>query len=298
MVLLKHHIMRKAILILLVAVLGVVPAGAEAKGKAKDRARKQVAEKVIPSQLPVLKPVIAEYDIYVGGLHLSRHVFREDENRFDIRAHARTRGFWGWMLPWRADLESQGRIEVSRFKPETHKNASTWKDETKTIAFNYDRNQNINVVFEPSETPSEERNIVSDKEKRGALDPLSGILQLLGDLAVNKHCWGSEPLFDGRRRFDLVGEDKGRGFTDPDEYGLYKGEARRCDVHFNMVAGEWKDRERSRFWMHKDGTPGREPFEIWLAQLSPDLPELAVRAESPSAWGRIAVHLKGWRYAE
>ncbi len=293
--------MRKTILVFLVMALGVsFAADADAKSKAKPRARKQTAEQAMPSLLPALKPLIADYDVYVGGIHLieAQFLFREEQNRFRINAHVQTRGFWGRMLPWYADLESGGRVEGSRFKPEIHKNVSTWKDETKIINMNYDKAQNIAVSFLPTETPSKNRNIVTEEAKRGALDPLSGILQLLGDLAVNKHCWGSEPLFDGRRRFDLVGEDKGYGMTDPDEYGMYKGMARRCDVHFQLVSGEWKDRERSRFWLHKDGTPGREPFEVWLAQLAPELPELAVRAESPSVWGRIVVHLKGWRYAK
>ncbi|MDD5585986.1 MAG: DUF3108 domain-containing protein, partial [Alphaproteobacteria bacterium] len=162
----------------------------------------------------------------------------------------------------------------------------------------FDEQLNVTPEFIPHEEPDKNREIVTAEQRRGSLDPLSVILQLLGDLAVNKSCAVTEPAFDGKRRFDLRSEDKGWEDTDPQGYGMYSGKARRCDVYFKMIAGKWLDREHSLFWQYVDGDKGRHPFRIWLAALSPELPELAVRVESPSAWGRIVVHLKGWRYVE
>jgi hypothetical protein len=274
--------------------------GAHAKAKAAHKAPSSASQQPPRQQLPTLRPVVADYAVYVGGMHfLEAHfLFQEEHSQFRINALVQTNGFWHWLFPWEARLRSDGRIEGARFEPKEHWNTATWKNAAKTIRMHFDNRQNITTEFEPPEEPDPKREIVTDEQKRGALDPLTSILQLLGDLAVNKKCQATEPVYDGKRRFDLTSEDKSWGETDPQDYGLYNGKARICDVAFTMIAGEWKDREHSRFWQTTNGKEGhREPFRIWLATLSPELPELAVKAESPSSWGWIVVHLSGWHYA-
>ena len=294
--------MRTIVLALLVVFLGVTPIVA-AQAKTKHRAHSvQSVEPPPPPQpqLPSLRPVVTSYDVYVGGVHLLevRFLFQEEPGRYRIKALARTRGFWHFVAPWESHIVSEGKIEGARFAPVEHTNTSIWKKQPKTLAMHFDAQHNVAVDFDPPDPPSDKRNIVTEEQKRGALDPLSSVLQLLGNLAVNKSCAGTEPVFDGKRRFDLTGTDLGWDDTDPDDYGVYKGRARLCDIGFKMVAGEWKDRERSKFWQTKTGEKGRrESYRIWLASLAPDMPELAVRAESQSVWGWIIVHLSEWHYA-
>lgn len=259
-----------------------------------------LSKKPAASQLPLLRPIITDYDVFVGGIHLleAQFLFHEEIPKYRVTAQIKTRGFWNYVMPWHAELSSHGRINGNRFEPEFHNNTSQWSDDkAKTITMRFDDKNYVTTEFEPHEEPKANRESVTPEQSRGSLDPLSVILQLLGDLAVNQSCVANEPAFDGKRRFDLISEDRGWANTDPDKYGIYKGNARRCDIYFKMVSGKWLDREHSLFWQHMDGEKGNEAFRIWLAKLSPELPELAVRAENSSAWGRIVVHLKGWRYA-
>lgn len=255
--------------------------------------------KQAPPLIPALKPIQADYDVYVGGVHLldAHFFFHEEPPKYHVTAHITTHGFWNWAFPWQADLFSDGHINGARFEPALHKNTSQWNEDSKTIRMRFNDKHQIMTEFVPHEEPDKNREIVTPEQTKGSLDPLSVVLQLLGDLAVNKSCAANEPAFDGKRRFDLISEDMGYGDTDPQGYGMYQGQARRCDVRFKMIAGKWLDREHSLFWQYMDGEKGHEPFRIWLATLAPELPELAVRAESPSVWGRIVVHLKSWRYA-
>jgi hypothetical protein len=280
--------MRSALIILMTTLLAFAST-AEAKTKRSPHTQ----------QLPELKPIAADYDVYVGGVHLidGHFVFQQEHARYRVTAHVATHGFWNWAFPWHAEMSTNGRINGARFEPEVHNNTAAWGDVSKTIFMRFDKRRNVTLEFIPYEKPDDNREIVTAEQRRGSLDPLSVIVQLLGDLAVNKSCVATEPAFDGKRRFDLIGEDRGRGDTDPQGYGIYKGGARLCDIHFTMISGKWMDREHSLFWQYMDGDKGHEPFRIWVATLSPELPELAVRAESPSVWGRIVVHLKGWRYA-
>jgi len=250
------------------------------------------------ARLPELKPLEADYDIYVGGGHFMEayFYFQQDKSRYSVTAQVQTRGIWNTLFPWKAHMISEGRVRGTRFEPLMHVNTATWKDDAKVIAMRFAGKRDVKVHFTPHEAPDKNREIVTAAQRRRSLDPLSVVLQLLGDLAVNQSCDGSEAAFDGKRRFDLISEDKGWGENDPQGYGVYKGPARRCDVYFKMIAGRWLDREHSLFWQYMDGDKGHEPFKIWLAALSPELPEMAVRAENASLWGRIVVHLKGWRY--
>jgi len=138
---------------------------------------------------------------------------------------------------------------------------------------------------------------VTDAQKRGALDPVTALLQMLAHVAVDQSCDVKVPVFDGKRRFDLNGEDRGEENVDDKDYGVYSGPARVCSVDFTMIAGEWKDREKNRFWEKEGGGQGRDPFHIWLASLDTKLPELPVRLDSTSAFGDVYVHLTQWHYA-
>ncbi len=255
--------------------------------------------KAVP--VPDLRPFTVKYEVYVGGLHFvtSSFLFANSGGRYRVKALASTDGFWHFMFPWDAEIVSEGLVSGDRFLPQVYDNSSVWRGDTKTISMKYKENREIDLEVNPPDKPSAKRNIVTTEERRGAMDPLAGIVQMLGDLAVGGTCSSTAPVFDGSRRFDLVGIDAGWEEIDPDGYGVYKGRARVCEVGFKMIAGEWKDRERSKFWLRSDGGgQGREPFSVWLAKLAPDLPEMAVRAESQSVWGRIVIHLEKWQYAD
>lgn len=251
------------------------------------------------SKIPALPPIIATYDVYVGGLHFLQAdiLFREQKQRYHIRVHAHTYGYLYKLLKWDGLISAQGRIKGERFVPAVYSNIDTWRDKPKTTWLRFDTKGNVTPQFDPPNT-DQNRESVNAGERRGALDPESALLQMLANVAVNDSCAGTVPVFDGKRRFDLIGEDRGGETINEGSYGIFKGDARLCDVSFNMIAGEWKDeREKHRFWDRPDGQSAREAFHIWLGRVANDVPELPVRLESGSVWGLVVVHLTKWHYA-
>jgi len=250
------------------------------------------------SRIPKLPPVMTTYEVYVGGIHFltAEILFQEEADKYKTHMHAHTAGYLYKLLKWDDNVSSSGRIKGSKLQPISYQSVDTWRDKPKTTELVFDGKGNIKANFDPPNT-DKNRETVSDEQKQGALDPVTALLQMLAHVAVNQDCNVSVPVFDGKRRFDLNGEDKGVETVDEKDYGVYSGAARLCAVDFNMIAGEWKDREKNKFWEKENGEKGRDAFHIWLASLAPNVPELPVRLESESAWGPIIGHLANWHYA-
>jgi hypothetical protein len=250
------------------------------------------------SAIPKLPPVIVTYDVYVGGLHFltADILFQEQGGKYRTHLHAHTAGYLYKVLKWDGDVSSQGKIKNDHFVPAEYLNQDVWRDKPKITKLDFDGKGGIKAEFNPPNN-DQNRNAVTDEQKKGALDPATALLQMLAHVAVDNNCAMTVPVFDGKRRFDLTGQDKGLDNIDEKDYGAYSGPARECAVDFSMVAGEWKDREKNRFWEKSEGGEGRDAFHIWLASPAADLPELPVRLESASVWGNIMVHLTNWHYA-
>jgi hypothetical protein len=249
--------------------------------------------------IPNVKPIIVTYDVYVGGVHFLTGdvLFQEQKDKYHSIVKAHTYGFWYKMLPWDTMLDASGKIAGDHFVPVEFHTRDEFKHKPKTTRLVFDGKGNVDAEFNPPSNDGDKWEAVTPDQKRGALDPITGLLQMLASSAMTKSCAVTVPIFDGKRRFDITATDAGMDSLDEEGYSVFKGQAHICDATFNMVAGAWKEGEKNGFWKLNDKDAGREPFHIWLANLSPDLPEMPVRLESGSVWGLIIMHLSQWRYA-
>jgi len=250
-------------------------------------------------KIPNLRPIMTTYDVYVGGIHFltANILFEEQAGRYQTHVHAHTADYLYKILKWDGDITSTGKIKGDHFVPVSYRNLDTWRNKPKQTEIDFDSKGGVKTSFEPPRNDQKDDG-VSLAQKRGSLDPVTALLQMLAHVAVDNDCTVTVPVFDGKRRFDLNGQDEGMEYVDETDYGVYTGMAHRCDVDFSMIAGEWKEKDQKhRFWEHADGQASRDPFHIWLASVAPKLPELPVRLESTSAWGNIMVHMSAWHYA-
>ncbi len=250
-----------------------------------------------PEQLiPVVPPIVATYDLYVGGMHfITADIhFQEQVGKYVARVVVHTQGFWYKLFPWDAELLTNGIIRKDSFVPTEYSTHDIWGKKVKTAKLHFKRNGDVTSEFDPPQNDADHQQITFE-QRRGSLDPITALLQLLAHVMVSKNCDVTVPVFDGKIRFDITGIDVGYEDVDDEEYGAFKGTARTCDASFNLVAGEWKEKVKSRFWYKSDTERGREPFHIWLAQPRPDLPELPIKLESGSVWGLVMIHLSNWK---
>jgi hypothetical protein len=276
---------------LILILLLLTPGLAMAKARHKPAPTPQVL-------IPAIPPLVVTYDVYVGGIHLMTAdiVFQEQAARYRARVLGHTYGIWYKLFPWDTELKVEGAIREDRFVPAEFYTRDVWGHKPKTTWLHFQKNGDVKPDFDPPNT-DKNREDISFEQRRGSLDPVTGLLQLLAHIAVHKSCAVTVPIFEGKRRFDITGVDVGTESIDEGDYSAFHGEARTCDASFTMVAGEWKDRPPDRFWTRNDKEKGREPFHIWLGPLAPNLPEMPVRLESGSVWGLIIMHLSAWHYA-
>jgi len=248
--------------------------------------------------IPTIPPITVTYDVYVGGVHLMTAdvFFQEQAARYRARVLGHTYGFWYKVLPWNTILKAEGKMRGDRFIPSEFYTRDEWNHKPKSTWLHFKKNGDVTAAFDPPNTDTN-REEVTAAQRRGSLDPVTGLLQLLVHVAVHKDCNVSVPIFEGKRRFDIIGSDNDTEAIDDGDYNAFHGTAQVCNAEFTMVAGEWKDKIRDQFWKRDKGENAREPFHINLGAVDPTLPELPVRLESPSVWGLIVMHLSKWHYA-
>ena len=253
---------------------------------------------VAKSLIPAIPPIVVTYDVYVGGVHLmTADVFFEQKaTRYRARVLGKTAGIWYKIIPWDTELKVDGAIRRDKFVPHEFFTRDVWGHKPRVTWLHFQKNGDVKPDFDPPNTDTN-REIVGPALRRGSLDPVTGLLQLLANVAVHQSCETTVPVFEGKRRFDITGIDVGHEDIDEGDYSAFKGTARTCDAEFKMVAGEWNDRKPDHFWSRNDKEQGRDPFHIWLGSLAKGLPEMAVRLESGSVWGLIVMHLSSWHYA-
>ena len=277
-----------------VVVLAVLPlSAAQAK-----KGRHAKAPQAVAQLIPALPPLYTTYDVYVGGFHLiaAQIWFEEQGSLYHAVVKAGTYGIWSKLFPWDTILDAHGTIRGETFVPQEFYTRDEWGHKPKVTMLHFDGKGGVVPEFIPPNMDVN-RELVTPEQKRNSLDPVTAGLQILGHVAVDKSCAVPVPIFDGKRRFDVIGKDAGRGMSNGEDYGVFTGEAQICDAEFNMISGEWKDREHARFWKKTETEAGRDPFHIWLASPAPGLPQIPVRMESGSIAGLVVVHLSSWRYA-
>jgi hypothetical protein len=79
---------------------------------------------------------------------------------------------------------------------------------------------------------------VPAEEKKSTLDPLSAVMMITSGVMAdaNNPCGYTAPVFDGRRRYDLV-MTKVKDTNIVLDNGLYKGKGVQCLVKYKQVAG-------------------------------------------------------------
>ena len=239
-------------------------------------------------------PISADYDVFAGGLHVLTSVLEislEDE-RYDARLDAELVGAPGWFVEWWAVVESDGQIDGDQLDPELYFSERTRRGETQKTVLDFAIDGEIDVTFEPERNDS--NGLVAPELLMDTLDPLSGLISVINTVTDGGTCEATVPVFDGRRRYDVVFSDLGLDDLRPTSRSGFSGEARRCRMHLEPVAGAFKDDDDDDddFWSRKPESERRRQLDIWLAEPIDGGPTLPVRMVGRSSIGAVVIHLR------
>lgn len=230
--------------------------------------------------------LLLQYVIYAGGLHVLSTDFRIslDPQHYRLETAFRTDGLVGLLFPWSLIARSQGAIDSDGVRPSDYRSTNVWRGRERWVEVVYGEDGAITVRAEPPAN-RDHRDAVPEALKGDTVDLLSGALSLGLVLAAGGSCDWTVPVFDGRRRYDLVFEDIGTQRVDPSRYSVFSGDAVACRVHMERLAG----------FSNRDGRQRMEgalsSASVWIAPVFSDTLAVPVRLEAVTPYGAVRAHL-------
>lgn len=237
-----------------------------------------------------------KYDVYAGGFKaLNAELIMDlDPKAYDMALKASTQGMIGNLFPWEASYATSGHAKNGTPIPSLHTARSSWKKDEKVTEMQYgpkgtllktttreDNKTKVKKDFEPSIT-------------QDAVDMLTGTLQMMQNTQLTDKCEGSFPVFDGKRRFNITLTDAGKETFKKSKYSAFRGEALRCTIKVEPVAGfNKKDQKRGWLAVQNHTEERKKPPTIWFGKLAENGPMLPVRMEIASSYGSVIAHLTG-----
>src|SRR3546814_6055887 len=91
------------------------------------------------------------------------------------------------------------------------------------------RGEVIGTLVQPAQD-WEGRHPLPPDAGKGTLDPLSVIAGLGELLQAGGRCEGTFPVFDGRKRYDLIVYDAGERVLEPTSYSIYRSEEHTSEL--------------------------------------------------------------------
>lgn len=234
------------------------------------------------------------YDVFSGGFHLL--TFDLDlslaQQRYDVTTRLQTAGFLSWLLSWSQVAASEGVIVEDALSPVRHRSEGQLRGRHRTVEIDYEKGQVSAVRLDPAPREDEERDEVPEAMRREGVDPMSAILGAIRRLSAGQGCEGRLPVFDGRRRYDLVLTDRGRRAMPETRYSVFSGDALQCDFVYEPIAGHIRRRADPEERDKRSVQSGR----VYAAAAAGSL-VTPVRVEIDGDWGMTIAHLREVRRA-
>jgi hypothetical protein len=230
------------------------------------------------------------YDVYLGGLHI--FTFDVDmtlqPDRYRVTAEGGTRGMIGWLYTWDMRLAAEGLDHNGRIEPRRYVAETEWQRRQRTVHLGFSEEGRYNLQQNPPPEPDPDiEGGLPETLPEGIVDPLSFAVAASRALEENGRCDQTVPVFDGRRRFDLIVKHVEETTLPPNSYSIYQGPAVRCSFSMERISGFRKSWRSSHQW----DAGSSAPPTIWVAPIRQDLPPVPVRYEGAIALGNMVVHL-------
>lgn len=224
-----------------------------------------------------------DYEVWAGGVRVleAEIVMRTEGGRYRMELSAELVGPPSWVEEYHLKGFSEGVVGEAGPEPELYRLESQEGDDDHWVQLAYA--DGMPLVEADTNLEKKKREPVEDAQKQDSVDPLTGLLSLVLQVAGAGSCEGLVPVFDGRRRFDVSLADKGAGELPKSRYNAYEGPTQRCAVTLKPIAGyRYSGRDKQQF-----------PSEVILqgASIVDGLPPLPVRLETETSYGALILHL-------
>ncbi|MBK3731614.1 DUF3108 domain-containing protein [Azospirillum brasilense] len=234
-----------------------------------------------------------DFAAYGGGVSLARGsvVLTEEAegaaSRYRAALEAEAVPWLGLFTNFRYHAESAGRLEAGTAQPDRFRGERRLrrKQDIMTLTFGSD---GVDVEAEPPLSPDKAARVPPDS-RRGSIDPLSAGAAVILTASRAGGCGGRYPVYDGRRRYDIIMTPQGQGNLPSSRYRIATGSAEVCAVTVRPVAGFEGDRDRDRFFA--EGVERKAT--VWFARAPESGRVVPVTVEVPTDTMTVLVHTVG-----
>jgi hypothetical protein len=226
-----------------------------------------------------------DYAIYVGGfrtidINLNTILSRD---RYDIKLDLKGDRLLDWLFKWTMRASSAGQIKQGMIMPRQAGHNSVWRGKKRSVRLVFPGTGFPTATVMP--VPKQgDRKLVPPEKRLATRDLAGAILSYLMASGVKNSCARSEPVFDGRRRYNLVFENEAKVSLRKNSYSPYSGPALRCTLKLEKLAGFRTKSSRSR-WVSEGSA------RVWIAQPFDGALPILVRLEMDTGFGGLVAHL-------
>lgn len=176
------------------------------------------------------------WQVYLGGFNLGNVGLKTsfNSNGYSAVSKLKTAGVVNSFYEAIIDANSAGTVNGASLLPRKYNSNTVNEKQSQKVDLTYSAS-GIELFADPAYNVN--RFPVTDEQKRGTLDPLSGIVFALSGVSRSdaKPCGDTVRVFDGRRRYDIELKYEGQDKVKSD--GGYSGPAIKCTVVYKQLAG-------------------------------------------------------------
>jgi hypothetical protein len=237
--------------------------------------------------------IMATYSVSLVGLPIGVARLAADlsPTRYHIEATAKLSGLATIVSNSRGAANGSGAIIAGKVAPAGFATTASNSSLTRTVRMSLSGNAVTGVEISPPFEDKPDRVPITDKDKRGVIDPVgafvipvSGTAPLVGPAACNR----TIPIFDGYTRFDINLTYVGQRSV---EAKGYSGPVAVCSARYQPIAGHRPDRPATRFMVdNKD-------LEVWLAPIESARVLMPYRLSVRTMMGTTVVEASEFRVA-
>jgi hypothetical protein len=227
----------------------------------------------------------AQYVIYAGGFKALAITATAETGQgiYGVRANLKTMGVVDWVVGFSQTLETRGALQKSAM-PRLYVSDSVFWRSRHSTRLEYRDDGKIDTHLVPAKESDDDRPPVPEGMKIGTVDP--GTAFIVANRAAaegGSPCRARIPVFDGRRRYNVVLEEDGVAAVEASSYSSFSGPALRCKFSMERLAG---------FQANPRFNAQTPPVSvIYLARFGQSDLWLPVRLESDSRFGNVIGHL-------
>lgn len=238
------------------------------------------------SQASENRRVTLDYAVYVGGwetIKLSFDTSLRPEG-YHVKTALDGQGVLNWWFDWKMSAYSEGRLADGKLIPVRAGADSQWNGKSRRTRLSYPAS-GLPVVQITPPAKDDDRDPVPDALQAGARDLSGAVLTLLSGIGRENGCNLREPVFDGRRRYDLVMAQLDRVRMAASDYSPFAGDAYKCSLKVHPIAGYKRNKEKRRKWRKSDTST------VWVGKVFDTIPPVPVRMQLDTVMGALIVHL-------